>query len=226
MLSPRIAEGQQIPLIHEVHSDDEHLLNTLDGEWFEILYHFRWEDYRELAADYYNALYDFNQTPLLAATEESDASPETKEEARQRLLFDRATAPMPTNPPAPILFQAEVVERKAQDVQPCGCCARGGSSAPGRAQAKVFFWPAQELYRYQSDGVSRRAGAGPPAAQEQSGVCPGLWIFPQEERPRGLPLPAGPFAAETRTVRPDHDRCRYLGPDQARRRSEPTWPAV
>jgi hypothetical protein len=118
MLLPRIAEGDQIPLIHEVQSDDEHLLNTIDGEWFEILYYFRWEDYRKPAADYYNALYDFNQTPILAATEESEERPETKEEARQRLLFNRATAPMPTNPPAPILFQAEVVERKAQDVQP------------------------------------------------------------------------------------------------------------
>jgi hypothetical protein len=117
MLSPSIAEGQQIPLIHEVQSDDEHLLNTIDGEWFEILYDFRWEDYREPAADYYNALYDFNQAPPQAATEESEARLETKEEARQRLLFDRATAPMPTNPPAPILFRAEVVERKAQDVQ-------------------------------------------------------------------------------------------------------------
>ncbi len=39
MLSPRIGEGQQIPLIHEPHSDDNYLLNTLDGEWFEILYY-------------------------------------------------------------------------------------------------------------------------------------------------------------------------------------------
>ena len=31
MLTPRIAEGQQIPLLHEVHSDDERLLNTIDG---------------------------------------------------------------------------------------------------------------------------------------------------------------------------------------------------
>ena len=118
MLTPRIAEGQQIPLLHEVHSDDERLLNTIDGEWFEILYHLRWEDYREPAADYYNALYDFNQAPPQATTEESDARPETKEQARQRLLFDRATAPIATNPPASILFQREVVEPKAREVQP------------------------------------------------------------------------------------------------------------
>ena len=43
MLLSYLDEGYQIPLIHEVHSDDEHLLNTLDGEWFEILYDFPWE---------------------------------------------------------------------------------------------------------------------------------------------------------------------------------------
>ena len=118
MLSPRLAEGQQIPLIHEFHSDDDYLLNTIDGEWFEILYYLSWEDYRPFAADYYNALYDFNQQPPQTATEGGDARPETKEEARQRLLFDRATAPNPTNPPARILYQGEVVEPKAQDVQP------------------------------------------------------------------------------------------------------------
>jgi len=116
LLSPRIEEGQQIPLLHEVHSDDEHLLNTLDGEWFEILYHFRWEDHRQFAADYYNALYDFNQLPAHPAAQR-DVNPESKEEARQRLLFDRATAPTPADPPAPVLYQGEVVEAKAQEVK-------------------------------------------------------------------------------------------------------------
>ncbi len=118
MLSSRVAEDQQIPLIHEIHSDDEHLLNTIDGEWFEILYHFRWEDYREPAADYYNALYDFNQAPPQSAAAQDDANVETKEEARQRLLFNRVTAPIPANPPASALFEAEVVDPQAQDVQP------------------------------------------------------------------------------------------------------------
>ncbi len=118
MLSLRIEEGQQIPLIHEFHSDDGYLLNTIDGEWFEILYCFAWEDYRPFAADYYNALYDFNQLAQQSATEAGEVNLETKEEARQRLLFDRATAPRPTNPPAPILYQGEVVEGKTQEVQP------------------------------------------------------------------------------------------------------------
>ena len=118
MLSLRIEKGQQIPLIHEVHSDDAHLLNTIDGEWFDILYQFPWQAYRQVAADYYNALYDFNRLAPQTATEECEVNPETKEQARQRLMFDRATAPRPTDPPAPILYQGEVVQRKAQDVQP------------------------------------------------------------------------------------------------------------
>ncbi len=44
-------------------------------------------------------------------------NPETQDEARQRLLFNRATAPRPTDPPAPILYQGEGVEPKAGDVQ-------------------------------------------------------------------------------------------------------------
>ncbi len=117
MLSLRIEEGQQIPLIHEVHSDDAHLRNTIDGEWFDILYQFPWQAYRQVAADYYNALYDFNQLPPKKATLEAEINPETKDAAKQRLLFERATAPTPTDPPAPILYQGAVVAVQAQDVQ-------------------------------------------------------------------------------------------------------------
>ena len=35
MLSLSVEHYQQIPLIHEVHVDDQRLLNTIDGEWFE-----------------------------------------------------------------------------------------------------------------------------------------------------------------------------------------------
>lgn len=118
MLSPSVEESHQIPLIHTVFSDDEYLLNTIDGEWFEVLHYFSWEAYRQFAADYYNALYDFNlQQQEVRATVEGDAIPETKDEAKQRLLFDRATAPRPATPPAPILYQGEKVERTSRDVQ-------------------------------------------------------------------------------------------------------------
>jgi hypothetical protein len=65
MLSLRIAEGQQITLIHEVHSDDAHLLNTIDGEWFDILYQFPWQAYRQVAADYYSHLICYPDSILI-----------------------------------------------------------------------------------------------------------------------------------------------------------------
>ena len=117
MLLPGLGEGLQIPLIHEVHSDDKHLLNTLDGEWFEILYDFPWQVYRSFAADYYNALYDFNRAAPRPVNEGGEVNAETKDEARQRLLFTRATGPRCADPPAPILYQGEGVEPKTEDVQ-------------------------------------------------------------------------------------------------------------
>jgi len=118
MLSLGIEESQQIPLIHTVFSDDDYLLNTIDGEWFEVLHHFPWEAYRPFAAAYYNALYDFNQQQGLHDTAEGIGNSETKNEAKQRLLFDRVTAPVPTSPPASILYQGKPVESLAHDVQP------------------------------------------------------------------------------------------------------------
>ena len=35
-------------------------VNTIEGEWFEILSVFPWPSYREVAAAYYDALYAFN----------------------------------------------------------------------------------------------------------------------------------------------------------------------
>ena len=60
MLTSHVAQDHQIALIHEVHADDQYLLNTIDGEWFEILHNFPWEDYRYPAAAYDDALYEFN----------------------------------------------------------------------------------------------------------------------------------------------------------------------
>ncbi len=118
MLVPHVAEGQTIPLVFEVQTDDQYLLNTIDGEWFEILYAFPWENYRQYAADYYNALYEFNRREEQAAKDENKAQPETKENARQRLLFDRATMQSPQDPAVPILYRGEVVELKCPEVTP------------------------------------------------------------------------------------------------------------
>ncbi len=122
MLSLHVAEGHQIPLIHEVHADDRHLLDTIDGEWFEILHGFSWADYRHHAAAYYDALYEFNIREGHVPAGESETTAETKEQAKQRLLFARATmqAPQEQQPPAAIIYQGKVVELKAPKVDPMG----------------------------------------------------------------------------------------------------------
>ena len=79
----------QLPLVQIVNEDDELLSGNVDAQWYTILKNFPWEDYRELAASYYNALYDFNISNQLK--EEAAENKETKDEGRQRLLFGRAT---------------------------------------------------------------------------------------------------------------------------------------
>jgi len=84
-----ISNHIQLPIIQIVNKDDELLSNNCDARWYSILKNFPWEDYRELAASYYNALYDFNISKQLK--EDSNKNKETKDEGRQRLLFNRAT---------------------------------------------------------------------------------------------------------------------------------------
>ena len=95
MLSLLERDRQQIPLIHIIDEDDRILLNSPDAEWFRILYYFPWKEYRERAAEYYDALYQFNLTEAekrqeMLIEKEKEAV-ETKEEAVERLLFSRAT---------------------------------------------------------------------------------------------------------------------------------------
>jgi hypothetical protein len=80
----------QLPLIHVVNEDDELLSNNCDAQWYSVLKIFPWEKYRELGASYYNALYDFNISKQLK-DENLKENKETKDEGRQRLLFNRTT---------------------------------------------------------------------------------------------------------------------------------------
>jgi len=88
-------ESQQKPLFHVIHEDDIYLLNTPDAEWFQVLYHFPCERYEGFGVDYYNALYEFNQKQAKEWEKRGDdreeEAVESKEEARQRLLFSRVT---------------------------------------------------------------------------------------------------------------------------------------
>ena len=124
MLAPALAQNQTLPLFHEIHEDDQYLLNTLDGEWFSILYYLPWEDYRIPAATYYEGLYDFNREEQKKrakgkSNQEPGSNPaETKEEARQRLLFDRATLQTSTDETPQIIYQEKMIEFKSPKINP------------------------------------------------------------------------------------------------------------
>lgn len=117
MLPLYLEKEQQIPLIYEIHSDDEKLLQIKENQWFRILYNFPWQQYRKNAAEYYEALYDFNlreEKPTVFDSKDK----ETKEEAKLRLLFDRTTMKMTEGKAAPIIYQGEIVESNAPKVNP------------------------------------------------------------------------------------------------------------
>ncbi len=93
MLPSIQTKNQQIPLIHFLHKDDLILLDSADADWFRVLYSFPWQDYRSYGAEYYEALYQFNLREARKRAErfEEEENVESKEEARERLLFDRTT---------------------------------------------------------------------------------------------------------------------------------------
>jgi len=112
---PAVPIIEQIPLIQVVNEDDQILLTSPDGDWFRILNFFPWQDYRVLAAQYYDALYDFNCSEA-PKTEEgaSDGPAESEEEAKQRLLAGRAT--LDRN--VPVLYEPEFRTPAVRSVNP------------------------------------------------------------------------------------------------------------
>ncbi|MCP5004217.1 MAG: hypothetical protein GY941_09795 [Planctomycetes bacterium] len=139
MLSFLQSEGQQIPLICIVDEDDKILLNSPDAEWFRILYYFAWEDYREIAAEYYDALYEFNKREANKRQEKSlekEKEVETKEEAVERLLFSRTTL---KKEEVPIIYEGKVVERREPKIKPEEIAPGIVAIREGGKKAKCFF---------------------------------------------------------------------------------------
>ena len=130
--------SQQKPLFHIIHEDDIYLLNTDDAEWFQILYHFRYERYVGFGVAYYHALHEFNREQAREGEERGDAG-ETKEEARQRLLFSRVTMQAESERGEDVLFEVKIEELPPSGVSP-------ESIAPGKVpfrfggkKPKCFF---------------------------------------------------------------------------------------
>ncbi len=116
--SPAVPVIEQIPLIQTVCEDDQILLSSPDGDRFRILNFLPWQDYREPAAQYYDALYDFNRIEALKRDEKtsdtSAESVESEEDAKKRLLSERATV----NKETPVLYESEFRTPAVQTTNP------------------------------------------------------------------------------------------------------------
>jgi len=120
---------RQIPLIHVVESDDRFLAEA-DVLWFSILRDLDWRPLVPVAVQYYEALWRFNQDQFTERLKKQKATPvpnpETKEQARQRLLLERATL----DPTRPVLAEGEASFREPVHVDP-------EAIRPGRVPARL-----------------------------------------------------------------------------------------
>ncbi|MFQ5507016.1 MAG: hypothetical protein ACE5F1_19775 [Planctomycetota bacterium] len=108
----------QLPLLHIVESDDIYFEEQANVLWFRVLRDLDWRAFIGVAAQYYEALWTFNQAQRDARVERArtqpEANPETRQEADRRLLFDRATL----DATAPVLHEMAPAERELHHVDP------------------------------------------------------------------------------------------------------------
>lgn len=123
MFLPIPSHLNQIPLIQFINEDDLLMLKDDKSEWYKVMHTFEWQFYREIGALYYDALYEFNlEPPKINNT--IDLPIETKEQAQQRIMFDRPTMQKnEVEDKAPILYpnrskSIEIHRTKAIDIAP------------------------------------------------------------------------------------------------------------
>ena len=139
---PQIESKQKPLLIHIVHEDDNVLLNTPDAEWFRVLYYFPWEKHRIFGAEYYDALYEFNKREerkrLENQTQKEVVLSQSKEDARQKLLFDRVTMQVAKEKKSDVLYEVDA-ESKQQMVSSLGISPGVVPFRLGGKKPKCFF---------------------------------------------------------------------------------------
>jgi hypothetical protein len=124
----------QAPLIEVVNEDDALLLNSPDAEWYRILKHFPDESCCSVAAEYYDALYDFNKKQATRSNAR-EVCEEEKGQAAVRFLLDRPTV----NKAGSVLYEEEYEMAQREIVSP-HCIGPG--ITPDRAggrKPKCFF---------------------------------------------------------------------------------------
>jgi len=133
--TPSPSAASQIPLIVEVYEDEHLLLSSPDTKWYEILKNFPWQDYREPASLYYDALYRFNKTCGTPCSPSDTENSEDKESAKQRLLFDRPTM----DKTVPVLYEPEFQKVPSRSVSPLSVAPGIVPHREGGPKPKCFF---------------------------------------------------------------------------------------
>ena len=126
---------EQMPLVVVVNEDDELLLNSPDTSWYPMLKYMPWQDYQEIAAMYYDALYDFNASSDISAGKQAENIEETKEEAVERLLSNRPTV----DKSQPVIFEPEFKTIQIQTVSPSSLAPGLVPFRRGGKKPKCFF---------------------------------------------------------------------------------------
>ena len=124
---------EQIPLIHEVYEDDRLLEKSPDAVWYSALKDLLWEDYREIGAAYYDALYHYNKLPR-----ESSVSPgpdEDKRQAARRLLMNRPTM----DKSLPVIYKPEFKTVPEPRIRPDSIAPGIVPHRTGGPKPKCFF---------------------------------------------------------------------------------------
>ena len=125
---------EQIPLICVVNEDDALLYNSDASLWYKMIKDLPDDEYRQLAADYYNCLYHFNITSKYENVTSYDYD-EIKDQAKQRLLFGRATM----NKAEPVLYERPTTREIDHIVAPSMIGPGITPNRPGGKKPKCFF---------------------------------------------------------------------------------------
>jgi len=122
----------QAPLFQYVNEDDAILESFSEAEWYRTLKDFPWRDYRDLGADYYDALYDFNRTKNNPPPGNND---ESKQEAAERLLNGRPTV----DKSLPVIYQPNFKSPAEKSVHACSIAPGITPHRLGGKKPKCFF---------------------------------------------------------------------------------------
>lgn len=164
-------DREHTPLFGFIHLDDLCLEQTPQARWFHLLRRLDLNAYHQTRCGYYNALRFFNRAAAEEAAlrrKQRPPNPENKEQARQRLLFERPTM---GNKEAPLIHRDGEPKTAAQRVAPS---VVGRAPKDFDAQLKAFIGVALMGDEPEPEVVHRHLTNNPTFAR----ACGFTWPHP------------------------------------------------